>query len=63
MPFDGALTIDRVRVSPSASVQASGTETAVAVRVRRATLSQLGGCVIVIVAVAGADSAVPSDAL
>ena len=63
MPFDGAPAIESVNGSPSASEQLSGTETAVAVRVCRATRSQLGAWVIEIVTVAGADSAVPSDAL
>jgi hypothetical protein len=63
VPFDGAPAIESVRASPSASEQVSGTGTAVAARVCRATLLQLGACVIEIVTVAGADSAVPSDAL
>ena len=61
-PFDGPSTIDSVSASPSGSVQLSGTETGAPTAVVRDTSSQLGGRVIVIETVAGADCAVPSDA-
>ena len=63
VPFVGAPAIESVSWSPSASEQLSGTDSAVAERVCRATSAQLGAWVIEIVTVAGADSAVPSDAL
>ena len=64
MPFVGiAATFDSVRLSASGSVQVSGTETLEPARTARATSWQDGARVIVMLAVAGAESAVPSLAL
>jgi hypothetical protein len=63
VPFDGGPTIETVRPSASGSVQVSGTETLAPARTLRATSGQDGARVTVRLAVAGAESAVPSLAL
>ena len=63
VPFDGLLAFENVSASPSASVQESGTDTAVFARVRRETASHTGAREIVIDTVATLESATPSLAL